>query len=659
MAERPEEPETEAQETLDQASPAAVALALGRASRGGKALDEDARTFLREQTDLLRLQKEHLHEQRELQLTHLRVRRWKDRLSLALQSLGIGLGAAIVLILAVAAWQAHDDHGLVIDAFSVPPDLARGGLTGQVVAARFLDKLEAMQTATRSDRPANTFQNNWGDDIKLEIPETGLTFGELEKLLRDRLGHTSHITGEVYDTPTGVAVTARLGDDAPQTFQGPASDLDALEQQAAEAVYRNSQPYRFAQYLDQHARVDQAFAVISDLAAHGPPGEHGWAYARWSAFDLNDHGDLAAARIHARQALALGGDATVQAEISLAGEEALAGHDQIALDVSRDLELRARQPSQQTTEAYFQQNRLVAAAWLATLFGDQALAARDWMLTTRVDDAMQFGALSNALAATAYDLGHDPAAARAVMAPLGPQEDTVFLQADAINAFFALPAYWAAAERGDWAAALADTRQVDAWLADRQDKQRLLGLLLPVWIRPLEALAQARSGDIPGAQAVISATPMDCYLCLRIRGQIAAEARDWPAADRWFAEAVRQGPSLPFAYADWGQTLLARGDADAAISKLQLAHAKGPNFADPLELWGEALMQKGDFSGAAAEFAAAARAAPRWGRDRLRWGQALARQGRADEATTQWRAAARMEMSAADRVELQDLLKGA
>ena len=287
------------------------------------------------------------------------------------------------------------------------------------------------------------------------------------------------------------------------------------------------------------------------------------------------------------------------------------------------------------------------------------MTARDWMLTTRVEDAMQFGSLSAALAATAYELDHDPAAARAVMAPLGGLDDTAFLQADAINAFSALPAYWAAAERDDWAAALADTRTVDAWLATRQDQQKLLGLLLPVWIRPLEALAQARSGDIPGAQAVISATPMDCYLCLRIRGQIAAEARDWPAADRWFAEAVRQGPSLPFAYADWGQTLLARGDADAAISKLQLAHAKGPNFADPLELWGEALMQKGDFSGAAAEFAAAARAAPRWGRDRLRWGQALARQGRADEAKTQWRAAARMEMSAADRVELQDLLKGA
>jgi hypothetical protein len=31
---------------------------------------------------------------------------------------------------------------------------------------------------------------NW-EDIKLEIPETGLRWGEVEKLLRDKLGHVS------------------------------------------------------------------------------------------------------------------------------------------------------------------------------------------------------------------------------------------------------------------------------------------------------------------------------------------------------------------------------------------------------------------------------------------------------------------------------------
>lgn len=48
-------------------------------------MDVEAAAFLRDQRHLINLQAEHLHEQRELQLAHLRVRRWKDRMSLSLQ----------------------------------------------------------------------------------------------------------------------------------------------------------------------------------------------------------------------------------------------------------------------------------------------------------------------------------------------------------------------------------------------------------------------------------------------------------------------------------------------------------------------------------------------------------------------------------------------
>ena len=201
--------------------------------------------------------------------------------------------------------------GLLIEPFSVPPDVAVRGLTGEVVAARFLDKLQAMQAATVSDRPASTFQNNWGSQIRVEIPETGLTFGELDKLLRDKLGHASHVTGEVIRTADGIALTARLGDTPPQTFTGPEAKIDDLAQQAAETIYRGSQPYRFGAYLDQHGRTAEAFAVISQLATHGPRGERGWAYAQLSLMDVADHGDTAAARDHGLQALAEGGSATV------------------------------------------------------------------------------------------------------------------------------------------------------------------------------------------------------------------------------------------------------------------------------------------------------------------------------------------------------------
>ena len=38
-------------------------------------------------------------------------------------------------------------------------------------------------------------------------------------------------------------------------------------------------------------------------------------------------------------------------------------------------------------------------------------------------------------------------------------------------------------------------------------------------------------------------------------------------ADGWFARAVHDAPSIPFAYEDWGRALLDRAQPDGAIAK--------------------------------------------------------------------------------------------
>ena len=116
--------------------------------------------------------------------------------------------------------------------------------------------------------------------------------------------------------------------------------------------------------------------------------------------------------------------------------------------------------------------------------------------------------------------------------------------------------------------------QVEAWLenwpavlrSEATAEKSIAGLIpgsdlklrfdtqLRLWL----ALAKAKTGDIAGAEALIATTPGDCYDCVRIRGLIAAEARQWGRADYWFARAVHDGPSPPFAYTDWGQSLLVR-----------------------------------------------------------------------------------------------------
>ncbi|HEY8003473.1 MAG TPA: hypothetical protein VIE16_04555, partial [Phenylobacterium sp.] len=166
-------------------------------------------------------------------------------------------------------------------------------------------------------------------------------------------------------------------------------------------------------------------------------------------------------------------------------------------------------------------------------------------------------------------------------------------------------------------------------------------LMQRVWIWPLEASALSHTGERAAAEALIGKTPLDCYLCVRVRGQIAADQKDWANADRWFAEAVRQAPSPPFAEAEWAQVRLARGDADGAIRLAKSAAVKGPRFADPLETWGQALMAKGDFAGASERFAAADKLAPHWPANHRRWGEALAKLGKADQARAQAQAAGR------------------
>lgn len=660
MADEGEPEGVEAPDGPEAPNPAAVSIALARTTPlDTAAVDAEAAGFLKDQRHLINLQAEHLHEQRELQLAHLRVRRWKDRMSLSLQSLAVLAGVVLVIVFSGMAWSAHEERGLLIDAFEVPPELAADGLSGSVVAQRFLDKFNAMQAATDSDRPAASFQNNWGDDIKVEIPETGLKFGEVRKLLRDTLGNVSHVTGDVYKTATGIALTARLGDAPPETFEGSRADLDRLLQQAAEAVYRFSQPYRYSDYLEQHGRTEQAEQVISELATSGVPSERPWAYAEWAVYDLNDHANVTSARNHGELALRFSDSdgAVVRADIALIGVAVWSGQDEQALLRARHLDPLAHRRSSETSRTYYEQNSLESSAYLASLVGDFKKSADDQMRITKTPEFQGLTRLSYAMAATMFALNHDPLSAQQALAPLDVPEDTSFLHANAISAFMGLPAYWIAAENGDWRAALEDARAAERWLEANKVKLPVAQLMQEVWILPLRALAMAKTGDMSEADALIATTSLNCYLCLRVRGLIATEEHDWAAADRWFTEAVRQAPSLPFAYADWGADRLKRNDTEGAMALLQKAHEAGPHFADPLELMGEALMRKGDLRNAIAKFSQAEEAAPRWGRNQLRWSQALQRIGHDHEAATHLEKAGNLSLSPSDRAELDTLAR--
>jgi tetratricopeptide (TPR) repeat protein len=135
---------------------------------------------------------------------------------------------------------------------------------------------------------------------------------------------------------------------------------------------------------------------------------------------------------------------------------------------------------------------------------------------------------------------------------------------------------------------------------------------LPNFEWPLQAEALSILGRHAEAAALTAKTPLDCYTCVRVRGLVAQAAGDPRAAQRWFAEAARQGPRLAPAFADWGQLLAKHRRFASAEVKIKEAVRLAPNWADPLKTWGDSLAAQGKRAEALAKYDAALKLAPKW-----------------------------------------------
>lgn len=140
------------------------------------------------------------------------------------------------------------------------------GLSGPVLASQLLDRLTEMQAETDSLRAASTYANDWGDDIAVEIPSTGVSIGELRRYLRNWLGRQTRLSGEVFRLADGrIAVTARVSGRPASRSEGAVGELDELLRKQAEAIYAETQPYRYSVWLTRKGRNDEARVVLNKL----------------------------------------------------------------------------------------------------------------------------------------------------------------------------------------------------------------------------------------------------------------------------------------------------------------------------------------------------------------------------------------------------------
>ena len=597
----------------DGAAAAAVGLALERAKgrRGGKA-DNVADRFLARQEELVAKQLHHLDEQ----FRHLRLRHFSERLKVTLQLLTIGVGLLIVAAVGWMAWDAAHADGLVVEAFSVPPELAAQGSTGPVVAREVLDSLRDLDRGANSLIDVKT-SDAFTQGAKIDLPETGLTLAEVQKALRDWLGHETHVSGEVLKTAAGLKVIARTDAGETATAEGAEADLATLTAQVAEQIMAKARPNTVAEYYWRKGRLDDARRLLNEsLATSSDPQQLSLAEGLLGNIDTAQ-ADFRGAIPHYRAAMASPNVHLAAIEAgNLSSAEDVLGHTAASRAATeRELEFLSKVPRTAQNGARLDVTRAGA------LFGLHDFKAAADLLR--------------------------PIVRRRIVARTGDQHidyglALAFLHDPAARQFIDRPLTRADAALEDWAAVVRN------WPANAKIGSAL-GQAAPQ-AGLMEALAHV--GRFAEADAIARTLPPDCSVCYGERGVVAALEGDPVRSEREFAVSLRLDPNEPMILERRARIRLARGETERARADFEAANATAPHWADALEGWAEALLAKGDAPGAAAKFAQAAPLAPRWGRLRLKWGEALARQGKAADARAHLRAAASLNLTPEERAEL-------
>jgi Tfp pilus assembly protein PilF len=561
---------------------------------------------------------------------------------------------ALLLAFGAVVWNASQSRALIVEPFSVPPALMERGVTGEVVAARVLDRLAEMQRQTVTIRAESSYSNNWQDNVEVNVLDSGFSVGELWRALRQWLGQETRISGEIITGPDGTLImTTRAGVLSSPPVTADDGDLDALVQKGAEGVYAVTQPYRYTVLLGNLRRTDERERALIALTRAEDPQERRWGYSGLSVFNRT-RGDVDAAIANAQKALEIDPQ-MVPALGNLASAYEVLGRDEKVLGLRQAYASASRRNASDYDPEEMKASAAIRQLWTATRLGDASgiAAARHDLRSARPNlPASAYAGYEVDIARLAHDWRSARSAVSALTAAAENRLGFAINEAELSVA--------AALDLDDATAAISAAESfraaVDALaLFQAENRPEQLAALDQLKRRDgysVIAHGLALGGQVDEARALIDQTPLDCYNCVVARGHVAGLAGNRRAAEHWWREAIRIGPSIPMGYEALGRSRLQAGDAAGALALFRTAQEKGPRWADPVKGEADALVRLGRTREALRRYAAAAERAPRWGALHLAWGQALAAEGRSDEARERYRAAAGMDLSAVNRAEV-------
>jgi tetratricopeptide (TPR) repeat protein len=594
-----EKPEVETPDALAGAEAFASAVAAKLAGNDPE-VARDTSAFLKKQTQLLEIQAEHLKDEHALRLAHLHhqlgeenVRRFGLRLRVGFQLFLVLAATVIGIGVAVMIHDAVTSRRVIIEPFHAPPGLAARGIDGTVVASGLLDQLSHLQDATRSSFAARNLTSAWTNDIRLSVPETGISISEVSRLLRDRFGHDVRIDGDLIETPNGgLALTVRGNGVPPKTFDGSATELEKLTVEAAEYVYSKSQPARWAAYLATEERYEEAIAFCRTAVASANPAERPGILNSWAIAIQNTGGSNREALTLYRAAVKLQPDYWV-AHTNIMNSLMVDGDEEGAWRAGEDMRKAAGgRPGRAPENSYLNWDYLT---WNLNPWLDATVA--------NVEANAGVGTYVNIAGPIIADIQarlHDPEAAELAIKTTkeDPHDPTIAAMTHFVRGRLA-------AEAGDLAGAASEMEAHGKSYADPAVSSNNPGY--NCWIAPAEEAA----GHPDKADALLktAGTFVDCY---RFRADILDGRGDRMGAQKAYAEAVALAPDLPAAYYSWGVALAKHGDLSGAEARLKDANQRGPHWADPLKVWGDVLVKQGKAKEALAKYDEAIKYAPNW-----------------------------------------------
>ncbi|HEV7611527.1 MAG TPA: tetratricopeptide repeat protein [Steroidobacteraceae bacterium] len=599
IGEEHETPEAEPAEAPGGVEAFAAAIA-AIASRQDPEVARETSAFLRDQSRLLQVQKKHLEEEHALRLTHLRnqlreerIRRVALRLRVAFQLFIALIATAIVAAILLMLRDALTSRSVVVESFDVPPSLVARGVTGKIVAGGLLDELRRFQSATRGDAAKRDLSNAWTGEIKLAVPEAGVSLGEFSRMLKARFGHDLHIDGELMETEAGgLALTVRGDGVAAKTFSGSSRDLDQLTVNAAGYVYAQSEPVLWAYYLTNRGRNQEAITFSQSAFAGADMSDRPFLLNTW-ANALAATGKVHESLALYRAALKLKPDYWV-AYNNVINALWVLGDEEGAWRAGEEMRRTAGGRPGRASETYYQ--NVDVLVWNLQAWRDALIA----------DANANGGVGSNVgsdvgIAISDVDIRlHDLVAADIALQTVKPDpaDESIPVMSHFLRGRLAT-------EAGDTARAAAEMEAFGALFVNPSVTFNFPGF--PCWIAPAEEAA----GHVDKADAVLKSagTFVDCY---RFRADILNGRGDWAGAQKAYAEAVALAPDLPASYYSWGLALAARGDLPAAEAKFKDANKRGPHWADPLKAWGDMLASQGHGREAVMKYDEALKFAPNW-----------------------------------------------